>query len=75
MAKPEDFGTEACGAPSSDYCCHCYTKGAFADSMTYEEAVEANVPFWKEEGDTCDEAARARIKAVFPTLKRWKSKA
>jgi len=71
MEKPEDFGTEKDGSASQDYCCHCYSNGAFTDEMTFEEAVEANIPFWKEEGDKSDDEARARIMAIFPTLKRW----
>jgi len=71
MVKPEDFGTEADGGVGQDYCCHCYQNGAFTEEQTFEEAVEGNIPFWKEEGDTSDDEARARIMAVFPTLKRW----
>ena len=73
LAKPEDFGTEAGGSPSQDYCCHCYKGGGFTDTWSLEQAVEGNIEFWREEGDENDDAARGRIMAVFPTLKRWKT--
>jgi len=73
MKKKQDFGREADGKPSPDYCCYCYQGGAFTHKQTFEEAVENNIPFWKEDGDKCDDEARARIMQVFPTLKRWKT--
>ena len=73
MNEAKDFGTEKDGKASADYCCHCYENGEFSWQATYEEAVESNIPWWKEEGDKSDDEARERIKSVFPTLKRWKT--
>jgi len=73
MAEAEHFGTETDGSPNADYCCHCYQKGNFTDTQTFEEAVTSNIPWWKEEGDKSDAEAKERIMAVFPTLKRWKT--
>jgi len=73
MNEAKDFGTEANGSPSADYCCHCYANGDFTWQATLEEAVEGNIQFWKEEGDKSDDEARTRIMEVFPTLKRWKT--
>jgi len=72
MNADKDFGTEKGGTPSENYCCHCYADGAFTSEMTYEEAVEANIPFWRTEGKT-DDDARAAIQSVFPKLMRWKT--
>ncbi|MCL2361175.1 MAG: zinc ribbon domain-containing protein [Defluviitaleaceae bacterium] len=72
MGKDEDFGKEKDGSQNADYCQYCYVDGKFTSNETYEEAVESNIQFWKEEGDKSDDEARERIKAVFPTLKRWK---
>ena len=74
MIKPEDFGTESGGGASGDYCCHCYAEGGFTHEMTFEEAVEANVPFWRSEDDESDDSARERIREIFPKLKRWAGK-
>ena len=75
MNKPEDFGKEADGSASADYCVHCYQGGDFCWKPTFEEYVEANIQSWREEGES-DNAednakARARIMEVFPKLKRW----
>jgi len=73
MNEAKDFGTEKGGSASTEYCCHCYQEGDFTGKETFEEAVESNIQFWKEESDKSDDEARARIMAVFPTLKRWKT--
>ena len=73
MKETKDFGTETNGNANTDYCCHCYQNGAFTYNQTLEEAVEGNISWWKEDGDKSDDEARARIMAVFPTLKRWKT--
>ena len=75
MNKPEDFGKEADGSPSQDYCVHCYENGDFSWKCSFEEAVEGNIQFWREDGESDNETdnarARARIMEVFPKLKRW----
>lgn len=70
MDTEEKKGTEQNGSKSGDYCVHCYQAGAFTFPQTLEQAVEGNIPWWKEEGES-DDVARARIMEVFPTLKRW----
>ena len=73
LTKPEDFGTNADSRTNEEYCCHCYQNGDFTWKATFEEAVEGNIQFWREDGDKGDDEARARIMEVFPTLKRWKA--
>ena len=70
MDTAEKFGTQADGEKSEDYCVYCYQKGEFTAPGTLEQAVEANIPWWKGEGES-DDVARARIMEVFPNLKRW----
>lgn len=71
MTKPGEFGTEADGSQSSDYCCHCYQNGDFTWKPSFEEFVEYNIGFWRD-GRSSDEEARKKILGVFPKLKRWK---
>jgi len=71
MDAPEKFGQDADGSQNDDYCCHCWKAGKFACESTFEQAVEDNIPWWKAEGDQSDDEARTRIRAFFPTLKRW----
>jgi len=71
--EPDKYGSEADGSVNLDYCLYCYQNGSFVTKLTFEEAVEANIPWWRVDGDENDDAARERIRAVFPTLKRWKT--
>ena len=70
MATDDQFGTEADGSSSQDYCCHCYGKGDFVWDADFNEFVEENIAFWRD-GRKNDDEARARIMEVFPKLKRW----
>ena len=71
LAKPEDFGREADGSASPDYCRHCYENGAFANpDETMEEAIESCIPYCREEFES-GEAARKHFMESFPELKRW----
>ncbi|MCL2171420.1 MAG: zinc ribbon domain-containing protein [Defluviitaleaceae bacterium] len=71
MDAPDKFGQDADGAKNEDYCCHCWVNGKFNSEYTLEQAVENNIPWWREDGDKSDDEARARIMEVFPKLKRW----
>jgi len=70
MKKKKDFGKEADGSPSCDYCCHCYQEGDFCWKPTFDEFVDANIPFWRD-GCKDDDEARAQMMEVVPKLKRW----
>jgi len=71
LTNDEDFGTNADGSRNEDYCKYCFVNGDFTTKQTFEEAVEGNIQFWREESDKGDDEARARIMEVFPKLKRW----
>jgi len=51
MDVPEKFGSEKDNSINKDYCCHCYQNGAFTNNLSFEEAVENNIPWWKQDGD------------------------
>jgi hypothetical protein len=70
LREAKDHGTNADGGTNNDYCCHCYAKGEFTYESTLEQAVEDNIPWWRE-GCKNDDEARALIMQVFPKLKRW----
>ena len=74
MSKPEEFGTEAKGGASQEYCCYCYQNGTFEEeNMTLEEMIESSAPYAVEAGEAKDlDEARALLKEYLPTLKRWK---
>jgi len=68
-------GTNADGSPNEDYCCYCFTNGAFDDSFTtVEEMITTCVPIYVEYGVFPDEdTARTNLQEMLPTLKRWKN--
>ena len=71
MTKPEDFGNEADGNTSKDYCRYCYTNGTFSNpNLTMHDMIEICVPFCRDYYES-DDAARADMSACFPKMKRW----
>ena len=74
MARGEDFGTEADGGKSAEYCVYCYQKGAFTDpGMTMEEMIEVSARGWADhDPNTSYEQALEATKKSTPTLKRWR---
>jgi predicted transcriptional regulator YdeE len=72
MTKPEDFGTEAGGTTSLDYCAYCRKDGVFTTPDTMEETIEACIQPCIDAGVYKDaESARASMRSFFPKLKRW----
>ena len=72
LARPEDFGTEANGIRSNDYCTYCYEDGEFtAPSTTMEEMRDFCIgKLIALELMPHDEASRL-MHEVIPQLKRW----
>lgn len=72
LTKPDDYGTNADGSKSQEYCFHCFQNGKFLDEgITLEEKIEKNVTFGVQMGMGEDEA-RKMASSILPTLKRWK---
>ena len=73
MEKPEQFGTEASGNPSKDYCNYCYQKGAFIDpTATYQKMLEFDTKFLAKEMKMPEPEAKKFVESWLPNLKRWK---
>lgn len=73
LVRPEDYGTEADGKASQDYCQYCYQKGAFTSSMTMEEMIDFCVPHMVAgHPEMTAEQAKAQMEQFFPMLLRWK---
>jgi len=69
----EAYGTEKDGTKSRDYCSYCYQNGAFTGECSMDEMIEFCVqPMVDNTPGMTKDAARNMMKAVFPTLKRWK---
>lgn len=77
MQASGDFGSEADGSPSADYCVYCYKEGAFTHPGTMEQMIDHCAQFHEamhhEDGSPFTrEEAIAMMRAFFPALKRWK---
>jgi hypothetical protein len=72
LQKPENYGTNADGSKSREYCFHCFQGGKFLDEgITLQGKIDKNVQFAKQMGMT-EEQARQMASAILPKLKRWK---
>lgn len=76
MQAAADFGTEADGTLSPDYCVYCYKEGGFAQECTMEEMIrhcaQFHEEFHDEEGKSYTyEESVALMRRFFPSLKRW----
>jgi len=70
----EMYGTEANGNKSTDYCKHCYDKGAFLHpDITLEGMIEFVANMMVKDFGFSPEDAMEQCKAGIPNLKRWKT--
>ncbi len=67
-----DYGTNADGSSSTDYCRYCYPNGSFSKNETMEEMIESCIPFYVGEEFNTAAEAREYLAKLYPTLKRWK---
>lgn len=70
IVSDDQFGTEADGSKSADYCRYCYEKGEFIDKVTMEEYIDMCAQYGAQAGMTSEEM-KAHCEKLFPTLKRW----
>ena len=72
LEKEDDFGTNANGSKSEEYCFHCFQNGNFLDDgITLQEKIDKNVKFAVQIGMS-ESKARKMASEVLPKLKRWK---
>ena len=74
LSKPEDFGTNADGSRSGDYCGVCCENGTLygGADIKMEEMIEICVPYAVKAGKYKDDnEARTAMQIIFSGLKRW----
>ncbi|WP_421909216.1 zinc ribbon domain-containing protein [Methanolacinia petrolearia] len=72
MTKPEDFGTEADGSSSVEYCMYCYQNGSFTEpDITMEEMAEKGGAIMSQMFEIPAEKAVGFAKEQLSCLKRW----
>ena len=75
MQKPEDFGTDAAGFRTNDYCKFCFKAGAFTEpAMTKEQMIDRVQRLLMEKVRMPEEQAKAMANDFVPKLKRWQEK-
>ena len=68
-----EYGTEADGSKSADYCKRCYDNGAFTNpNCTLEEMIESTAAMMVKNFGFSPEEAKKQCNEGIPTLKRWK---
>ncbi|MCD8073074.1 MAG: helix-turn-helix domain-containing protein [Alistipes sp.] len=77
LAAVEHFGTRVDNTPSGEYCCFCYRKGCFTDSMSLAQKIAESVSYHneseQENGRTLTRnELSVRMHVLLPKLKRWK---
>jgi len=72
MAEADDFGNNADGSQSRDYCRHCWREGKFTAEMDLPEFIDAQVKIAVESLGMDEEEARAVAETTLPELKRWR---
>jgi len=71
--NPEVLGTNKDGSKNHDYCMYCMKDGQFTSDLTMDECIEICVPMVSGGNPWPDaDTARAEMRKLFPTLKRWK---
>ena len=73
MARSEDFGTNANGTNSGEYCRFCFQKGKFTDpGITMEQMIDKVAGFMVKMQRLTKAKAKETVKNFIPNLKRWK---
>lgn len=65
------YGTEADGSLSADYCSYCYEGGKFCEDVTMEQMIDFCAKPMADAAGMTAAAAKAQMAAFFPQLKRW----
>ena len=72
MGREEDFGREADGALSKDYCTYCYQNGAFtAPGITIDEMAKIGAGIMSQMYAIPIDKAESFTKEQLSCLKRW----
>ena len=69
-----EYGTEADGSKSADYCNYCYTDGRFAVDVTMEQMIDFCAKPMADATGMSAADAKAEMHQFFPQLKRWCTK-
>ena len=72
LDHPEDYGTNADGSPSGEFCVHCYRDGGYtAPDMTFERMSDFLRDFMIREHEMDRGLADSAARMSVTGLKRW----
>lgn len=72
---PQLLGTNADGSKNEDYCEYCYVDGKYTVDTTMDRMIEFCIPHvLAANPQMTEDSARAMMKEMYPTLKRWQGK-
>ena len=73
LGSPEDFGTEADGSQSEEYCRWCYEEGAFGSDLTMAQMIEVSATVMSDATGEPEQQVRETLAGALPGLKRWRA--
>lgn len=71
ILTPDDYGTDAHGAPDEHFCKWCYEGGEYTYETTMDAMIEDCAPRLAENTGMTQDEAVSLMGAVLPQLKRW----
>ncbi len=75
MENLEDFGTNADGSKSEDYCNFCFQNGNYTDpNITMEQMIDKVAGIMTAQMSIPEAQAKEIANSFIPNLKRWQSK-
>jgi len=70
--RSDDFGTNADGSKSSDYCNYCFKSGNFTyPNITMEQMIEIAASLMVTLTSMSENESKEKAKTSIPKLKRW----
>lgn len=73
LYNENDFGTNADGSKSNEYCHYCFKDGQFTDpSITVDQMIEKVSGMMAQMQGMPEDQARETAQNFIPQLKRWK---
>ena len=71
LGKETDYGAEADGTKSEEYCTWCYPDGSFTGEESLDAFIEHSAPYMAKAAGISEDEAVSYLAVVLPTLGRW----
>jgi len=71
LDEETDYGSEADGTQSEEYCTWCYLDGSFTGEESLDAFIEHSAPYMAKAAGISEDEAVSYLAVVLPTLGRW----